>query len=910
MTDRVDTWRRAAELFDELADLPAAARRQRLAGADLPEAVREWVVRMLEAHDGEHSVLIDREVSELAREMIAGHVGDSERPDFSGQRFGPWQADEEIGRGGMGVVYRGRRADGAFEMTVAIKVIDPALVETESVRFTQGELRMLARLQHPGIARLLDGGRRDDGAAFVVMEFVDGLPVDEYCRRNRSGLRRRVAIARRLTQTVAWCHRRLVIHGDIKPSNVMVASDGNIKLLDFGIAARSPGADGESTPDRRRWCSPGYCAPERFRGAQPSAAEDIFALGALLYQLLTGSPIRDATELTRWLVEEKTPRAPEPPSQRVGDRGHPSGEARSLAGDLDAICQRALHDDPDQRYSSADAMAGDLDAWLERRPVAARKGGRAYRFGRWMARNRWLASASALGFAGMALGLLVALWQADRARQAQLEAERALAETQLALERVTTLRDFMVDLFGIADPGRARDAPPTIDRILSAGAERALEGEVLAPGERFELLLALGEVHRELNRRDTAERLLAAAEELARGRDDIGSGSLAAVLSERAWLAGMNRDMEGALARLQEAREHAAASGDPDRALQIAGEFGFLLLVEGRHAEALEVLRAADARLESTPGLSQETVFGVKNPLAIALKQTGRLQAASQAYRVAADAADEHWGPGSQRAAMVRANIGGIDFRRGALTAAGEAFSGAIRRYRELHDGEPTEYEAAASTNLARVELALGRFDRALETMDAANRMWSQLRGTSPGQSPMLALEGGVVLYRSRRLTAAGARFEAALERFERHEADFDPALMTRGMVLLAALRCRSDEAEAGRELLERAARRIEAEPFDIPEYRAEHHEAAAWCARAQGRADDALSATRRALELLENGWLIQHTELRLLASELLRALGREAAADDELDIAVKRFETLGLRPDHPARRWVADRSH
>ncbi|HSH27462.1 MAG TPA: serine/threonine-protein kinase, partial [Wenzhouxiangella sp.] len=253
MTEQQAIWAQAASLFDELAQRPVAERERVLAKRTVPELVRRWLDELLEAHDADRSMLIDRRIDELARGLTdAGDTPAAE--DLVGQRFGPWQARAALGRGGMGLVLEGERADGRFDMRVAIKLLAPETLGASAQALIEQEVRTLARLEHPGIARLVDGGVRDDGVAWLAMELVDGQPLDAWCDRREPSLERRLGLFRQVAEAVSCCHRALVAHGDIKPANILVDEQGRARLLDFGIAARM--AEPASGPDVRstgRW---------------------------------------------------------------------------------------------------------------------------------------------------------------------------------------------------------------------------------------------------------------------------------------------------------------------------------------------------------------------------------------------------------------------------------------------------------------------------------------------------------------------------------------------------------------------------------------------------------------------------------------------------------------------------------
>ena len=356
-------------------------------------------------------------------------------------RVGPWQLLERIGRGGMGTVYRARRADGAFEMEVAVKLLRGG----DQLRFKQeleAERRLLARLEHPAIARLLDGGVLPDGHPWLVMELAEGPDLADWLARERPSLARRLDVFGQLCAAVGHAHSHLLVHRDLKPGNVRVGPGDRAKLLDFGIARLLDRDTGEART-RSLALTPEFAAPEQLTGGSISTRTDLYALGALLYLLLAGrAPHGEFDGNWPAWIARVTGSDPPPPSSASTDTGLP---ARLLRGDLDAILRRALARDPQARYPAADALAEDLRRHLDGRPVHARAGGAWYRFGRWFQRN-WLA-------AGLVLATFLLLALATVAL--------ALTALRLAGERDAALRE--------AAAARAAQMPSTTTDVRDSG---------------------------------------------------------------------------------------------------------------------------------------------------------------------------------------------------------------------------------------------------------------------------------------------------------------------------------------------------------------------------------------------------------------------------------------------------------
>lgn len=497
-----DEWQRVGALFDRFSTLPPEQRE--LDTLDEAPAMRALLERMLHAHDSTDPDDLDSTFNGAIEALLEldGEAGEPElRTDGL---FGPWRARREIGRGGMGVVLHGERADGQFEKQVAIKLLPTAGSRSERLR---EEIRILARLEHPHIAWLLDGGISEEGIPYLVMEFVQGVPIDHYCRQHAL---QPAAIARlfeQVIEAVRFAHRHLVVHCDLKPGNILVTDEGQVKLVDFGIAGLLTTGSDEDAPVRGLLCSPAYAAPEQLAGERPATSQDIFSLGAVLYELLSGQRIRSAVSATHLIFGapvEATP--PEPPSA-FNPR---------IDGDLDAICTRALATEPDQRYPTASAMLADLRRWRTREPVAAREGGTVYRFGKWLQRNRAGAAMGLLAIFALVGGAGVSLWQAQRAT---IQAEHAREQAQ----RATTTKDFLLSLLRAGDP--LRIGGPVLDtrEVLKLGAERIRGDDALALPVRLELLNTIADVQRTLDLDDEARRILENAIALAEAGGQAGS---------------------------------------------------------------------------------------------------------------------------------------------------------------------------------------------------------------------------------------------------------------------------------------------------------------------------------------------------------------------------------------------------
>ena len=515
------TWDKVSELFDQLVTLPGEQREKQIKQLELDEAISDWLKKLLAAHDSDATHVLDQTIDQMAEALIAENApaGGKIPDDIRGRRLGNWRVTESIARGAMAAVFHGERADGAYEQHVAIKLLQPGPFRHSEGEQLREELRLLARLEHPGIARLLDGGISEQGWPYLVMEYVDGVHIDQWCAEQKPDWRHRVQLMLKVCDAVRYAHSKLVVHADIKPSNVLVNRDGEPKLVDFGIAGllhKKTDFDQPAASALLR-CSPAYAAPEQLRGEPVSTSNDVFGLGALLYEVLTGKRIRDGKTVTALLLGRAQTDRITPPCQLAG--GNLPG--RSSGKDLNAICLHALAQDPQQRYSSVTELRQDLRNTLQRYPVAARANTALYRLNCWLRRNYLVAGASAAVVIALVSGIALALWQADRAelaadqaRQNAMAAASARAEAESALARADAINDFLVELFQANIPRVRRDEMPTTREVVETGIERARDPATGPPEVRASLLLALGNVILHRLEPDRAEQLLNDASKL------------------------------------------------------------------------------------------------------------------------------------------------------------------------------------------------------------------------------------------------------------------------------------------------------------------------------------------------------------------------------------------------------------
>jgi len=437
-------WNRARPLLEQAIELPPERRvafvREQCAD-DPPLADR--ILRLLQRDDGFEASLGD-DSSELETEWL-----DPPPPE----RVGPWAVDRLLATGGMGTVWLGHRADDQFEKQVAIKFVRRGVHGDEARSLFLRERQLLAGLEHPGIARLIDGGVCEDGRPYLVMEFVEGRPIDRYCIEEKLDLRERIELLREVSTTVGDLHARAVVHRDLKPSNVLVTRDGEPKLLDFGIARvlRAPGKSSEETITVERRLTPGYASPEQVLGKPLGPPTDVYSLGVMLFELLTGARPhriegRSPTGLERAICEEE----PERPSthwrrasaeERRQAPTSPARLDRALRGELDAIVSVALRKEAERRYGDAGVLARDLEHWLEGMPVTARPDSIAYRWRKRIARHPRVALAGAAAAVALGIAGALAIDFARESDRAWAAAEERTADVQLSVRSLIDLHD-------------------------------------------------------------------------------------------------------------------------------------------------------------------------------------------------------------------------------------------------------------------------------------------------------------------------------------------------------------------------------------------------------------------------------------------------------------------------------------
>ncbi|HMN46275.1 MAG TPA: serine/threonine-protein kinase [Povalibacter sp.] len=511
-------WQQIKLLFDAALALPSAERAAWLhaeCGADIE--LREDVESLLRMHDDPDDSPGDSSVSIAPQIRI-------------GSRIGAYRLIEPLGRGGMGEVYRAERADDQYHAQVAIKLVrtdhDPAQV---AWRF-RSERQILASLEHRNIARLIDGGTTVDGVPYLVMELIEGEPIDRYCDTHQLGVNDRLRLFLQVCAAVSFAHQRLVVHRDLKPGNILVTADGSVKLLDFGIAKLLERAPDESPRDQTatqwRVMTIEYASPEQVRGGVITTVSDVYSLGVVLYRLLTGqSPYRSATDTIERMAEIIGDSVPTRPSVAVGEDADRATTERNdeqslgmrrvqrrLQGDLDNVLLMALRKEPQRRYASVDQLAADLRSYLEGRPVLARGDALSYRATKFVARHRYAVAAGVLGTLALIAGIVTTTWQARIAAEQSRIAREEAGKQRAVQSFLTALFDRNTRMQ--PDAAKARSMP--VQELLVAAGDRVLQEFSDTPAVHIEVMNTVARLLLDIDEFDRAGTLWGESARIAR----------------------------------------------------------------------------------------------------------------------------------------------------------------------------------------------------------------------------------------------------------------------------------------------------------------------------------------------------------------------------------------------------------
>jgi eukaryotic-like serine/threonine-protein kinase len=736
---------RVDELLDDLFDLPEEERIANLRGRRIEDpaviAEVESLLRSASASAG----FLSTPPKPSADEMM---------PDaMVGMRLGAWRITRLLGRGGMGEVYEATRADGNFEQRVAIKLLQrEAAAQME--RF-QAERQILARLEHPGIARLYDGGITDDGRPFMAMEYVEGRPITEYCQLTHATFEQRLALFIQVCDAVAYAHRNLVVHRDLKPSNILVKADGTVKLLDFGIAKLLDASRARVTQAAAAPMTPICAAPEQLTGGAVTTATDVYALGLLLFELLTGAHPWMGSETPVLQAMRTVLQRPAPTLSRVAEaQPEPPVGVRLLRGDLDAIVAKALRKEPADRYATVEAMKLDVQRAMAGKPVEAREGARLYVISRTLRRYRWAAVAVAAVIVSLAAGLGVAAWQAQKAAE-----ERDVARREAAREEA--VRYNLTGLFraAIADQGKKAT---TAKDMIDNSAQRVLKEYHDQPQLAGQIVLTLADLYAALEDANGAAALLEGFLAAADAKADP-----LAVADARQKLASMElvRGHADRAAQLLEQAENfwrASPRLYAEERLEGLAIRSRLQRIRGELDASIATTRDAIAQRIALSGHDNRETAILFNSLAIALGTVSRLPEALKAYyETTAIYRALGLGDGID-AQIIVANTGTLEMRAGHLREAETLLKSSVERERSLAGDSAAV--AAAMSYYGRILAVTNRNEAAISVLREAIVMASRYAGPD---SPV-AIQARVFLGEA--LLANGTRSEAASTLTQAHD--------------------------------------------------------------------------------------------------------------------------------------------
>ncbi len=711
-------WTLIAELFAGALERPMDTREAFVrAGAPEDAAVQREVLAMLAAHDSGAPLLLEEE-----RRLRPSDPGMRLADLPPGTRIGPWRVEGLAGQGGMGEVYRAERVDGAYRQTVAIKVLRPGYQTAETVRRFRVERQALARLVHPGIAAIIDGGTLNDGRPYLVLQYVDGLPITRYCTERGLDLAARLRLFVRVARVVEYAHGQLVIHRDLKPSNIFVAADGAPRLLDFGIARMlDPELDASlvrPTRPESRLLTPEHAAPEQLRGDLCDTRTDVYGLGVLLFQLLTDrTPFpaarRPALELERAILEE-----PAPLASMVVDGAE---RRQALRGDLDVITQAALRKEPERRYPSVAALAEDVERYLAGLPVRAQPDRLGYRARKFIGRNRLLVG----GGAGLAVLLLgFALTATIQARRLRVERDAAERERAVSADVVQIL----TGLFERANPRKVAGGDTVRVSVLLDEAEQRVERMVDDTARQAALLRAVGQMHLARGQYERAARLLRRSAELqwaVRGPEDLEAArtyhELCTVVHAYRGAVASRPMFDSSLARFRRLQ----GPDGPDVEVALS-DLATATAAPGPRRALLDELVAIQAR---QPGVDSMAIAGRLHTQAVDLLGQGRAREAATLFQATLDILAARLPPENGDRQAVTNNLAMALGRAGDVAEAERLQREALARVLAGH--QAPDARAGAQERLA---LTLARVGQLAEAEQLEREAIAGLReGLAPG---------------------------------------------------------------------------------------------------------------------------------------------------------------------------------
>ncbi|MDZ7717767.1 MAG: tetratricopeptide repeat protein [Balneolaceae bacterium] len=679
-----ENWQKIKQIFSNALEVESSERESfvKEACGDDRELLEE-VQSLLDAHKNPGP--LDKSPEELKQSLFARFKTDS----YKDQVIGKYKIIREIGHGGMGSIFLARRSDGQYDQQVALKLLRTSFIsDTQKQRFL-AERQILASLIHKNIARLMDGGITQSGQPWFAMEYVEGLPIDEYCDKNHLTVKERLEIFKDVCNAVQFAHQKLIVHRDLKPSNIFVEDDGSVKLLDFGIAkALKPdeilGGSRPVTKTGLLPLTPAYASPEQIRGESITTASDIYQLGVLLYELLAGCtpynvsgrspseiehiicesiPTRPSTAITKIPDQDSTVTPQQIGSVRKTD---PEQLQRQLRGELDIIVLKAMHKEPDRRYESAGHFASDINNYLQGKPVSAHPDSYLYRSQKFIKRHK-------IGVASTAVIILLLIGYAVTITYHSQRTQTALEQAEQETEKAEQVTEFMMGMFEASDPSESLGENVTARQLLESGINQAEQLQE-QPEVQAQMLDLTGRVYMNLGEYEKADELLNRAYQIRENHFTPPHNDIAESLHN----------------------------------------LGILYWNRAQYSEAENYLRDALQMERELYGESDESIANTMTSLAIVLKELREFDEAEPYYRQALDMNREIFGESHESVAYDLNNIGNFMESQGEYTEARDYYLESLNLYRTLF-GDTHPRIAASFTNLGRVSERMGKVEKAVE---------------------------------------------------------------------------------------------------------------------------------------------------------------------------------------------------
>jgi serine/threonine protein kinase/tetratricopeptide (TPR) repeat protein len=657
-------WQRVQTLFHEAADMPASEQRVFLETRCGGDAGLVSEVLILLEEDARGGSLLDGDVADVASQIF----NDSSSGSLPFKEFGPYRIKQALGEGGMGVVYLAKREDLGNE--VAIKILRDAWVSPARRERFNAEQRTLAQLNHPSIARLYDADTSPDGTPFFVMEYVQGIPLTNYCKAQKCSIAERLRLFRAVCEAVLYAHQHAVIHRDLKPSNILVKGDGSIRLLDFGIAKHleNLGELVDQTITGLRMMTPAYAAPEQIRGEQVGIQSDVYSLGVVLYELLAGRLPFDLTKCSPSQAEKVlTEQEAEKPSDVSGKaaasaetNGRGVTASRTAWADLDVLCLTAMHKDPQRRYQSVEALIRDVNHYLDGEPLEARADAWHYTLGKFVRRHWRLVSAAAVVFA-LLVGLVI--FYTVRLTRARNAAVMQAARTQ-------RIQRFMLNLFQGGDPAAGPADDLRVVTLLDRGVQeaRSLDAE---PAVQAELYETLGGIYQKLGKLEQADSLMESAlakREALYGPDSTETAKGLLALGSLRDAEARYGDAERLIRQALDRDRRQLPANDPAVAKAMLA-LGGVLEDRGAYDQSIAILEQT-VQLYSAPGAEPVELADSLYELANAHFYAGHYEKSEEINERALAMYKQIYGERHPRVAEILINLGAIQLDTGHYAAA------------------------------------------------------------------------------------------------------------------------------------------------------------------------------------------------------------------------------------------------